>query len=113
MAIGDVSPKKLGSQVYLSTTVTAVYTAPANSRSQIVEIWIDNQNATTQRLIDIHAHGTGLGNRLNHKIPVAADTGRTISDMKVVLAPGEVLAMKQDTGTDVLVTIYGIEEQIS
>jgi hypothetical protein len=113
MAIGDVTPKKLGSQTYLSSTVTAVYTAPANMRTQIIEIWVDNQNATTQRLIDIHAHGTGLGNRLNHKIPIAADTGRTLSDNHIVLAPGDVLAMKQDTGTDVLVTIYGYEEQIS
>jgi hypothetical protein len=112
MAIGDVTPKKLA-QTTLGTTVTAIYTAPGNMRTQVIEIWIDNQNSTTQRLIDIHAHGTVLTNRLAHKIPVAADTNRTLSDNKIVLGAGEVLAMKQDTGTDVVVTVYGYEEQIS
>jgi hypothetical protein len=36
-----------------------------------------------------------------------------LSDNKIVLGAGEVLAMKQDTGTDVVVTVYGYEEQIS
>lgn len=112
MAIGDVTLKKLA-QVYLGTTVAAVYTTPANMRTQIAEVWIDNQNATTQRLIDIHAHGTAIGNRLSHKIPVAADTGITLSDNKIFLNSSEVLALKQDVGTDVLVTVYGYEEQIS
>lgn len=112
MAIGDVLPKKLF-QGALSTVVTALYTVPVNYRAQIIEIWADNQSTTTDRLIDIHAHGTATTNRLNHKIPVTKDTGITISDNKIVLAVGEVLAMKQDTGTDVIVTIYGYEEQIS
>lgn len=112
MAIGDVTLKKLF-QGALSTTVTALYTVPANKQAQIVEIWVDNQNTTTDRLIDIHAHGTALTNRLNHKIPVTKDTGITISDNKIILAAGEVIAMKQDVGTDVVVTIYGIEEVIA
>lgn len=112
MAIGDVTPKKLF-QGALSTAVTVLYTAPANMRTQIIEVWADNQNTTTQRLIDIHAHGTAATNRLSHKIPITADTGITISDNKIILDAGQVFAMKQDTGTDVIVTIYGYEEQIS
>ena len=112
MAIGDVTPKKLY-QGALSATVTAKYTVPANTRTQIIEIWIDNQNTTTDRKVNIYAHGTASTNRLNHNIPVTKDTGITISDNKIVLAAGEVLAMSQNTGTDVVVTIYGIEEVIA
>lgn len=112
MAIGDVSPKRLF-QGALSTVVTALYTAPSNMRTQIVEIWVDNQNTTTQRLVDIHAHGTALTNRLAHKIPVTADFYQCVSDNHIVLGANEPIAMKQDTGTDCIVTIYGYEEVVS
>lgn len=112
MAIGDVTPKKLY-QGALSTTVTALYTTPANTRVQIVEIWMDNQNTNTDRKVNMYAHGTASTNRLNHNIPITADTGITISDNKIVLSAGEVFAMSQDTGTDVIVTVYGIEEVIA
>jgi hypothetical protein len=112
MAIGDTTPKKLY-QGALSTTVTALYTVPANTKTQIVEIWVDNQNTTTDRKVNIYAHGTTSTNRLSHNIPVTKDTGITISDNKIVLSSTEIFAMSQDTGTDVIVTIYGIEEVIA
>ena len=112
MAVGDATPKKLY-QGALSATVTALYTAPSNMRTQIIEIWIDNQNTTTQRNISLYAHGTASTNRLGHKIPVAADTNITLSDNKIILGASDIFAMAQDTGTDCIVTIYGYEEQIS
>jgi hypothetical protein len=112
MAVGDVIPKKI-KQVQLGSTLVVLYTTPNNMRTQVTEIWIDNQNTSTQRLVDLHAHGTANTNRLAHRLPIAADTNRTISDCKIVLDPNDVLAMKQDTGSDVVVTIYGYEEQIS
>ena len=112
MSVGDVTPKILY-QGALSTAVTALYTPAANMRAQVIEIWIDNQNTATQRYIDIHAGGTAVTNRLTHKIPCPADQGTVISDAKIVLAPSVPLAMKQDTGTDCIVTIFGYEEQIA
>lgn len=112
MAIGDVISKRIF-QGALSTTVTALYTAPANKQTQIVEIWVDNQNTTTARKVDLYAHGTALTNRLAHNIPVAADYYQCLENNKIVLAAGEVLGMKQDSGTDCVVTLYGIEEVVS
>lgn len=94
----------------LSTIVTALYTVPANATTQVVEIWIDNQNTTTDRKVYLYAHGTAVTNRLSHNIPITKDTGINISDNKIVLTSGETFAMSQDVGTDVIVTIYGIEE---
>ncbi|MGH4123796.1 MAG: hypothetical protein ACREV6_12795 [Clostridium sp.] len=112
MAIGDATPKKLY-QGALSATVTAKYTTPANIRTQIVEIWADNQNTTTDRKINMYAHGLASANRLSHNIPITKDTGVSISDNKIILNAGEVFAMSQDIGNDCVVTIYGIEEVIA
>ncbi|GEM_PF-3170051 len=111
MTIGDVIPKKLF-QGYLSTTITALYTAPPNIMTQIVDIHIVNQNSTTDRKISIYAHGTASGNQINRNITVLKDVGICVADNKIILNSGEVLAMTQDIGTDVLVTIYGCEEVV-
>ncbi|UZQ49872.1 hypothetical protein [Clostridium kluyveri] len=112
MAIGDVTSKRLF-QGYLSPIVTALYTAPANTNTQIVEIWADNQNVTTDRNVNLYSPGVSIANRLVHNIPVKADTGISISDNKITLNSGEVFAMSQDIGNDVLVTMYGIEEVVA
>jgi hypothetical protein len=112
MAIGDVTLKKLF-QGALSATVTAIYTPVVTKQAQVVEIWADNQNITTDRKIDIYAGGTANINRLSHNILITKDTGINISDNKIILNAGEVFAMSQDVGTDVIVTIYGIEEVIA
>lgn len=111
MAIGDITLKKLF-QGAISTVVTARYTCPAGKQAQVVEIWADNQNVTTDRKINIYAGGTATTNRLSHNIPIIKDTGITIADNKIILVAAEVLALSQDVGTDVVVTIYGIEEAI-
>lgn len=112
MAIGDVAPKKLF-QAALSTSVTAKYTCPANNQAQVIEIYLDNQNTTTVRYVSLYAHGTAAGNRLINKIKLKANQSKCMSDAKIILAAGEVLAMVQDTGTDVIATGYGYEEVIA
>ena len=112
MAIGDVTPKKLF-QGPLSAAVTPKYTCPANNRAQVLEIYLDNQNTTTVRYVSIYAHGTATGNRLINKIKLKAATTKGIADAKIVLAAGEVLALLQDVGTDVVATGYGYEEVIA
>lgn len=112
MAIGDVIPKKLF-QGAISATATAKYTVPVGYRAQIVEIWVDNQNTTTARKLSIFAHGVANTNQLAHNIEITADSSKIISDNKIILIAGETLGFKQDTGTDVNVTVYGYEEQVS
>lgn len=110
--VGDVTPKKLF-QGSLSSTVTAVYTVPASIRTQIVDIHIVNQNTTTDRKVSIYAHGTASGNQINRNTPIQKDVGICVADNKIILTSGEVLAMSQDIGTDVVVTVYGYEEVIT
>lgn len=112
MAIGDRTPKKLF-QGTLSTTLTTRYTTPANTRTQITEIWIANTNTTTERKVTINAHGTATANILHPSLSVSANGTTVLDNCKIVLTATEVLALKQDTGTDVIVTVYGIEEVIS
>ena len=112
MAIGDVTPKKLF-QGPLSAAVTPKYTCPANNRAQVLEIYLDNQNTTTVRYVSIYAHGTAAGHRLINRIKLKANQSICVSDAKIILNAGEVLAMVQDVGTDVIATGYGYEEVIA
>ncbi|PKM75014.1 MAG: hypothetical protein CVU92_03515 [Firmicutes bacterium HGW-Firmicutes-17] len=112
MAIGDVIPKKIF-QGAISATATAKYTVPTGYRTQVVEIWADNQNTTTSRKLAIFAHGLASTNQLAHNIEIAADQSKIISDNKIILATGETLGFKQDAGADVNVTVYGYEEQVN
>lgn len=111
MAIGDVMPKKLF-QGPLSTAVTAVYTVPVGYRAHIADVLVVNQNTTTDRRFNIYAHGTASGNQIHRNVSVIKDSSAGMLENKIILTAGEVLAMSQDTGTDLIVTIYGYEEAI-
>lgn len=111
MAIGDVTPKKFF-QGPLSSAVTAVYTVSAGYRAHIVDVLVVNQNTTTDRKFNIYAHGITAGNQIHRNVPVVKDSSGGMIDNKIILNAGEVLAMSQDTGTDLIVTIYGYEEAI-
>jgi len=112
MAIGDRIPKKLF-QGALSTVATAVYTAPAGTRTQVIEVWLANTNTTTIRNVTIFAHGLATGNTLIPLYPVAANGLQMLDGAKIVLTATETIGFKQDVGTDVIVTIYGIEEVLA
>ncbi|WP_026395299.1 hypothetical protein [Acetobacterium malicum] len=111
MAIGDVTLKKIF-QGALSTAVTARYTCPASKQAQITDIWLDNQNTTTTRYVSLYAHGTAATNRLVGKIQIRPGYSVNISQGRIVLDAGQVLALAQDVGTDVVATIYGTEEVV-
>lgn len=104
------TPKKLA-QAALTTSMAAVYTAPANTTTQITEIWIANTNTTTARKISLATHGTATANTLVPEQEIAAKGYAAFSDTKIVLAAGEVIAGKVDTGSnETIITLYGIEE---
>lgn len=96
-------------QVALGDTATAVYTAPDGGKTQVSEIWLAN-TGDTARTVAIYAHGTDTVNLLVPGVEVAAYGTQIIDGSKIILGSEEVLAGKQDTGTDVILTAYGIEE---
>ena len=102
-------PKRLA-QTALSTTATAHYTAPASTTTQITEIWLTNTNTTTVRKVALYAHGTAAANTIVHELEIPAKGTNILDGCKIVLTAAQVLAAKQDVGTDVILTAYGIEE---
>jgi len=100
--------KKLA-QTALSSSTTTIYTAPTSTSSQIVEIWIANNSVDTARTVTIYTHGTSSINILVPGLSIPALDFKTIDNSKIVLAAGETISMKQNTGTDITVTLYGVE----
>lgn len=111
MAIGDVTPKKLF-QGAIGATATANYTCPASYRAQVCEIWLAN-TGTIDRTVTIYAHGVATNNIIACGVVIKAGESQCLADNKIILAAGETLGFKQDVGTDVNITAYGYEEQVS
>ena len=111
MAIGDRTPKKLA-QSALTTTAATYYTGVTSYRTQLTQIFLANTNTTTTRYVTLYAYGTAAANTIAMKIELAAN-GSTIIDSKIVLLASETFSAKQDTGTDVTITLFGVEEQIA
>lgn len=111
MDIGDVIPKKLF-QGAISTTATAKYTCPASYRAQVCEIWLAN-TGTTDRSVTIYTHGIVTTNVIACGIVIKAGESKCLADNKIILTAAETLGFKQDVGTDINVTAYGYEEQVS
>jgi hypothetical protein len=104
-----VTAKKL-CQSALSNSTTTMYTAPALTTTQVTEIWLANTNTTTTRKVTLYAHGTGTANVLLPAVAIPANGFISVSDAKIVLAAAQTISAKQDTGTDVTLTAYGVEE---
>ena len=100
-------------QVALGTEATAVYTSPVNTVTQITEIWLANTNTTTTRKVSLYAHGTASENTIIPELQILAKGTKIITDARIILAAAEVLAAKQDIGTDVILTAYGVLEVTS
>lgn len=107
-----VTPKKLA-QSNLDETAVEFYEVPAGKRAQVTEMWIANTSGTSSREVTLYAHGTSSENTLLHSLSVEEGVTYVIDGSKIVLEETEVLAAKQDNGTDVVVTAYGVEEDVS
>ena len=105
------SAKKLV-QSALSTSASAKYTSPANTKTQVTEIWLANTNTTTARKVTLYAHGVAAGNTILQDLEITAKGTVILDNCKIVLEATEVLAAKQDAGTDVILTAYGIQEVV-
>ncbi|WEK53313.1 MAG: hypothetical protein P0Y55_12020 [Candidatus Cohnella colombiensis] len=103
-----VSAKRLA-QSALSATVTARYTAGAGVTAQITEIWLAN-TGTTDRIVSLYQGGTATTNMIATGVKVPNGGSVCLGDLKIVVAATQVLAAKQDVGTDITMTLFGVEE---
>ena len=105
-------PKNL-CQTYIKDGITAVYTCPDNKITQVTEIWIANRSSYAAHEITVFINGTEPHNVLMGGLALAPNETTVISDCKIVLSEGKVLAFSQDEGfDDVIVTAFGIEGAI-
>lgn len=111
MAVGDRTPKNF-SQGTLTSSLAAQVTGAADTRSQVTEIWLTNTNTTTTRYVQLSVFGTATANQLANNIELAPKAGIKI-ESRIVLTAGQILYAKQDTGTDVAMTTFGIEEALA
>ena len=96
-------------QTALSATTTAIYTAPALTTAQVTEIFITN-TGTTQRTVNITTGGTFSTNSIIIGLAVNGTASVILEDKKIVIAPSQILGAFQNSGTDVVMTVFGVEE---
>jgi hypothetical protein len=96
-------------QTALSTTTAAVYTVPASTTAQVTEIYFAN-TGTTQRTINVTVGGTFSTNSVIIGLQVNGTASVIVQDTKIVAAASTIVAARQDSGTDIICTIFGIEE---
>lgn len=103
-----VTPKRLV-QVAQSSVATVRFTSFTGTTTQITEIYLAN-TGSTERIVTLYHGGTSNANTILDGIIVPANGSVRITDAKIVLAPGVTFAAKQDAGTDIIMTLFGVEE---
>lgn len=96
-------------QTALSTTTAAVYTVPASTTAQVTEIYFANTGATA-RTVNVTVGGTWSTNSVIVGLAVGGTSSVILQDTKIVGAAASIVAARQDTGTDIIMTLFGIEE---
>ena len=84
----------------LSNSAGAKFTNTNGKTAQVCEIYLVN-TGTVARTVTLYAHGTAAANTI---AVLSIDAGGCVilQDLKIILTGTEVLAAKQDTGTDVI-----------
>lgn len=109
MATGDRTAKKL-SQGALTSSLVAQVTGAASTITQVTGMFFVNTGGTA-RTVTVTAFGTATANTLIQSLSLGAYATVVFND-PIVLAAGTILYAKQDTGTDVVLTTFGVEEQV-
>ena len=111
MAIGDRIPTELCQTALTASAATYFTNASASYRTQILEVCLVNTGAS-QRVVTLYKNGVGTANQIANAITLPANTS-TIIDLKLVATGTQTFGAKQDTGTDVTMTVSGCVEQIA
>lgn len=96
-------------QTALSTTTAAIYTCPSSTTAQITEVFIAN-TGTTARTVNFTVNGTFSTNSVIIGLQVGGTASVILEDKKMVITANTIFGGRQDTGTDIIVTVFGIEE---
>lgn len=96
-------------QTALSTTTAAIYTAPASTTAQITEVFICN-TGTTARTVNFTTGGTFSTNSIIIGLAVSGTASVILEDKKIVVPASAIFGGFQSAGTDIIVTVFGIEE---
>ena len=110
-----VTAKKLGqSALNTSGSPVTLITGVSSGHTEVSSIWIANTNSTTTRYVTVLVHGTGTSasNMIIPYMELPANGVQLVqlNNSPIILEDGETLRAYQDTGTDVTMTAYGIEE---
>lgn len=96
-------------QTSLSTTTSSVYTVPSSTTAQVTEIYFAN-TGTTSRTVNVTVGGTYSTNSVIVGLQVSGTASVILQDTKIVGAASTIIAARQDSGTDIVMTLFGVEE---
>lgn len=96
-------------QVALNTTAVTIVDGAA-VKSEVYNLYLRNTNSSTERTVTLYAHGTTTANEIWKQTLAADETILfTKEELAIIIPFGNQLSGKQDVGTDVIATAYGIE----
>jgi len=111
MAVNDRIPTELAQSMLTASAATYFTNTSASYRTQILQVCLVNTSASS-RVVTLYKNGTAALNQIANAITLAANTS-LILDLKLVATGTQTFGAKQDTGTDVAMTVSGIVEQIA
>jgi len=109
-----ITAKKLGqTALNVSGSVVTIVTGVTGGHTEITGLWLANTSSSS-RTVTILAHGTGTTSTymlIPAKVLAAYESLYIqMNGSPIILNATETLRGYQDTGTDVVVTAYGVEE---
>lgn len=111
MAKGDFTPKRWIHKALTATATDSSQAGAANVRRHINAINLLNTGATA-RTVSIYVVGTAVVDEIQ-RIPLAAGGSETLTELPYFVDVGESFSVKQNTGTDVNLTVWGAEEALT
>lgn len=113
MAVGDVAPKTLIATALTTSLTTELGSPGADKRWIIEKIFVTNKNTTTARDVTIDHYDGASAFQILGAVSIAANTTQEIAGPIVLDASTVSLRGGQDTGTDVDVLAFGLEEDLT
>lgn len=87
-----------------------VYETPVNSRSQVLEIWLNNTSEYSSESVTIYVNGTSAENILIQNLSIDSKSTKLIEDCRIILEEGESIYISSTAPNVISVTMYGVLE---
>ena len=112
MAIGDCTQLKLIQKALSATASDSAYAnAGATYTTTVTSITVYNSAAVT-RTVSVYLYGVAAGNKVMN-IELIAGATEIITNLDYVLTAALAISLAQDTGTDVICAVMGLQEVTS